>query len=55
TAKKTKKKVVSQFIISLKAALESVDNLTRFVNDPPSGFDRKALSVLRLLKSQFLY
>ena len=35
-------------------ALENVDNLMRFVNDPRSGlvFDRKALlSVLRLLKS----
>ena len=40
----------SQPIISVKVALESVDNLMRFVNDPPSGlvFDRKALSVLRL-------
>jgi hypothetical protein len=43
----------SQPIISVKVALESVDNLMQFVNDPPSGlvFDRKALSVLRLLKS----
>ena len=35
-------------------ALENVDNLMRFVNDPRSGlvFDRKALlSVLRLFKS----
>ena len=46
------KEYESQPIISLKAALESVDNLMRFVNDPPSGFDKKALSVLRLLKSE---
>ena len=34
----------SQPIISVKVALENVDNLMRFVNDPPSGlaFDRKA-------------
>jgi len=35
------KEYESQPIILLKAALESVDNLM------PSGFDRKALSVLR--------
>ena len=34
------KEYESQPIISLKAALESVDNLMRFVNDPPSGFVR---------------
>ena len=33
----------SQPIISVKVALENVDNLMRFVNNPPSG--------LRLLKS----
>ena len=41
-------------MISLKTALTSVDNLMRFVNDPPSGFvfNKEALSVLRSLKSE---
>jgi len=50
TRKNTKMTVITSTSPSLKS---SVDNLMRFVNDPPSGlvFDRKALSVLRLLKS----
>ena len=41
------KEYESQPIILLKAALESVDNLM------PSGFDRKALSVLRHWNQKF--
>ena len=38
-----------------KVGLESVDNVIRIVNDPPRGlvFDKKALSVLRLLNQKF--
>ena len=48
------KEYESQPIISLKTALASADSLMRFVYDPPSGFvfDKKALSVLRSLKSE---
>ena len=35
---KSDNKYVPQSMISLKTALTSVDNLMRFVNDPPSGF-----------------
>ena len=35
---KSDKEYVPQSMISLKTALTSVDNLMRFVNDPPSGF-----------------
>ena len=51
---KSDKEYVPQSMISLKTALTSVDNLMRFVNDPPSGFvfNKKALSVLRSLKSE---
>jgi len=51
---KSDKEYEPQPMISLKTALTSVDNLMRFVNDPPSGFvfNKKALPVLRSLKSE---
>jgi len=40
--------------ISLKLALESVDNLLQFVSNPPKEllFDLKTVSILRLLRSK---
>lgn len=51
---KNDKEYEPQPMISLKTDLTSVDNLMRFVHDPPSGFvfNKKALSVLRSLKSE---
>ena len=53
---KSNKEYEPQPMISLKTALTSVDNLMRFVNDPPSTsgfvFNKKALPVLRSLKSE---
>ena len=40
--------------ISLKLALESVDNLLQFISNPPKEllFDLKTLSILRILRSK---
>ena len=48
------KAVEPQPNISLKLALESVDNLLQFISNPPKEllFDLKTLSILRILRSK---